>query len=63
MGIDSFMRICYYSSTGPFMILEPQNQDIGLSYVIEDRRGTDFEAKRVSRVLNGQIGFGRPGRV
>ena len=40
--------------TDPFTIFEPQNQEIGTSYVVQERRATEFE------VVKGSIGYQNP---
>ena len=33
--------------TNPLTILEPQDQEIGELYAVQERRATDFEAKKL----------------
>ena len=40
--------------TGPSTILEPDNQEIGTFYVVEDRRAMDFEAPKLRE---GRLGW------
>ena len=39
--------------TRPFTILEPQDQDIGEFYVVQERRTTDFEASKLWKGSSG----------
>ena len=41
--------------TDPWLILEPQDQEIGECYVVHTRRATDFEA---FKVVKGPVGCG-----
>ena len=41
------------SSTHPFTVLEPQNQEIGEFYVDQESRSTDFEAPKLRK---GRLG-------
>ena len=43
--------MCCYT-TGPFTILEPQNQEIGEFYVVYER-ATDIEAAKLRNGLSG----------
>ena len=37
----------FFLPTNPFTILEPQDQEIGELYVVQERRATDFEAPKL----------------
>ena len=43
------VKICtdMYNPTNIFPILEPQDQEIGEFYVVQERRATDFEAPKL----------------
>ena len=41
-----------FDPTGHFTNLEPQHQEIGKFYVVQERRATDFE---VSKVVQGLV--------
>ena len=44
------IEVCVRHNRGPtglFAILEPQNQDVGLFYVAQKRRPTEFEAPKL----------------
>ena len=43
----NFFSFLLYFPTSPFTILEPQDQEIGEFYVIQERRATDFEASKL----------------
>ena len=45
-SVQSFSKKSYYP-TGPFAILEPNDQDKGKLYVVKERRTTDFEALKL----------------
>ena len=39
--------------TGVFTILEPQDQEISEYFVVQERRGTDFEASKIVKGSSG----------
>ena len=45
------------SPTNHFTILEPQDQEIGEFYLVQERRGTDFKAPKSWKDSSGQYGL------
>ena len=41
--------------TNPFTMLEPQDQEIGEFYVLQERRATDFEASKLWKGSSGSV--------
>ena len=43
----SYENWYFHLQTGPFTILQPQDQEIGEFYSVQERRSTDFEAPKL----------------
>ena len=52
---SNLLCIIYYP-TNSFTILEPEDQEIGEFYVVQERRATDFEAPKLRKGSSGNEG-------
>ena len=46
-----------FHPTGPFTVFEPQDQEVGKFYVVQERRTTDFEASKLWKGRSDSVWF------